>query len=147
MGEVIVNELMNVYYLISEFEHNASIPWFDIKCELCSACPTFEMADGLRNKYENGDSNFKQYIYEFEGAYQPFLAPHAVELPFVFDWGARFAAYYRLPWNESLSEAMIRAQLEVLISLYLKYIIIMVLMFYSWNGWIMAQMMQITEVY
>ena len=57
MGEVIVNELMNVYYLISEFEHNASIPWFDIKCELCSACPTFEMADGLRNKYENGDSN------------------------------------------------------------------------------------------
>ena len=74
------------------------------------------MADGLRNKYENeGDSNFKQYIYEFEGAYHTFLAPHAGELPFVFDWGA---AYYRLTWNESLSEAMIRA--------YLKHIIIMV---------------------
>ncbi len=51
------------------------------------------------------------YLYQFLGSgnENQYYAPHASELPFVFDEVDSHVQFYRMPWNQNLSNLMLSA--------------------------------------
>eukprot|EP01084_Bolivina_argentea_P136783 240908_1 len=106
-NETQVELIMNTYYPMSDFPpynnaENASIAWFSINADCCIACPSFNDMSLITE----ANNSFLTYMYEFRGSAAPYYAPHASELPFVFD-KEREEAQFDVIWNQSLSDSLI----------------------------------------
>ena len=109
-NETQVKLIENVYYPLSDFPsyHNrtsSSIAWQTINGDVCVACPSLKQ---IMNIVQGLKSNIKGYIYEFRGGGTPFYAPHASEIPFVFDHETN-ETFFDVKWNQLLSDQMANA--------------------------------------
>eukprot|EP00483_Globobulimina_turgida_P010787 UN10808 len=105
------NLMENVYYSPSRFPpegktNEYQMTWYSIISDTCLACPSLLMAQQIISSQMTNNV----FVFEFGGPTTKTgtnYAPHASELPFVFDW-----EQYNvdgLPWSQSLSNSMISA--------------------------------------
>ena len=107
----ILSNITDIYYPLSDFDNNASLAWFAINSDTCVACPQFRLSDKLNSVNDVKDDWIRQYVYQFNGYYPPYLAPHASELKFVF--GVNSTTWTEginsVKFNRKLSDEMIAA--------------------------------------
>eukprot|EP00483_Globobulimina_turgida_P008194 UN08210 len=107
------NLLYSTYYPPSDFapypwpEHNSyELAWFTIQADCCLTCSSLFIADQISSQI--GDDVV--YVYQFGGPGKngSYYAPHASELPFVFNIPEENHAF-DMPWNQELSNQMVSA--------------------------------------
>lgn len=85
------NELENKYYPLKDFPpyppgHDSySLKYFTITADCCLICPTLNMAENINKQLKNGDEIVYIYLFGGPGKNGSYYAPHASELPFVFN--------------------------------------------------------------
>jgi len=107
--------LYSAYYPPSDFppysfDETASynsyqLAWWTMNGDVCVQCPTLKMAEQISaNKAVP-----EMFVYDFKGPGLDglYYAPHAAELPFVFNEAAILETmFFKIPWNQSLSDSM-----------------------------------------
>lgn len=114
-NETTQNRLYSDYYPPSDFPkyhysakgsyNSYQLAWWTMNGDVCVLCPSLELAERISSNVMTP----QLFVYEFNGPEQDhsYRAPHASELPFVFNWGAEFELFYRIPWDQKLSDSML----------------------------------------
>eukprot|EP01084_Bolivina_argentea_P276665 472112_1 len=106
------NEIYNIYYSPNNFVqylnfNSYELAWWSMNGDVCLSCPTLKIGEiiALRKLTK------RVYLYEFLGSGNDnqYYAGHASELPFVFDDVKSHIEFYRMPWNQNLSNCMVSA--------------------------------------
>eukprot|EP01084_Bolivina_argentea_P140226 246589_1 len=104
------NLMENVYYPPSIFlpdgkDNEYQMAWYTLNSDACLGCPALLMAQQILSSQMTNNV----YIFEFGGPTSKSgtnYAPHASELPFVFDWKDYGKT---VPWSQSLADSMVSA--------------------------------------
>eukprot|EP01084_Bolivina_argentea_P140225 246586_1 len=102
------NLLYSFYYSPSDFkpyppDHNSyELSWFTVTCDCCLTCPSLLIANQITEQLSND-----VYVYQFGGPGRngSYYAPHASELPFVFNKRPENEAF-DMPWSQQLANEM-----------------------------------------
>jgi len=105
--------LQTTYYPPTDFapypfpEHNSfELAWFTIQADCCLSCSTLSMAHNIGEAV--GENAVFVYYFGGPGKNGSYYAPHASELPFVFDIPEENHAF-DMPWDQQLSDEMVSA--------------------------------------
>ena len=111
-----VDLISNYYYPSSDFI-NASVAYYTINADVCVICPSLILMETIDTNLNGGDhdddddadkTTIDEFVYYFRTPASPYLAPHASELPFVFD--KEFdVGYWSEEWSTNLSYSMMSA--------------------------------------
>ena len=114
-NESIQSALYSYYYPPSDFPkyhyspkgsyNSYQLAWWTMNGDVCVLCPSLKLAEQISSNVRTPQT----FVYEFNGPEQDhsYRAPHAAELPFVFNWGAEWEEFYRIPWDQTLSDSML----------------------------------------
>jgi carboxylesterase type B len=109
INDELISEIINVLY---PNVLGADIAWYQMNSDFCFVCPTYDLMSILNekincfSKYQR--KRFVQFLSEFRGIQEPFLAFHGQELPFVFK-SSLLAQLLVTTFDEELSERMIES--------------------------------------
>ena len=106
------NLIYNTYYPPSDYPDSYSkrnkyqLAWIAMNGDVCVVYPTLQIGDIMTDNKMTS----RTYIYDFLGSGNNaiYYAPHASELPFVFDFKGQ-QIYYDMPWDQNLSDSMLSA--------------------------------------
>merc|ERR1719474_416774 len=103
-------------YSVNGSYSSYEIAWWTLNGDVCVLCPTLKLAEQM--VMNMGSPNMTApttYVYEFKGARfeHSYRAPHASEMPFVFNWGEQYVGFYRIPWDQTLSDRMLKAWVNI----------------------------------
>ena len=99
-----VNLTYYYYYPLNQFI-NASVAYYTINSDVCVVCPSLLFMEQIDSKLSNITN---KYVYYYRTPSYPYLAPHASELPFVFN-KYYYASYFSEQWSANLSYSIMSA--------------------------------------